>query len=111
MMCTPGGIQRVFPKPRLTITPKADYRFRGRVPRDVVAAKLADEARSIAYINFKDSVSDDETHQTYLACWQQIWRQRAAHAATVTAAAAATADCAQRRRQPRTGESPGRKGC
>jgi hypothetical protein len=46
--------------------------FRARVPRDVVAAKLADEARSIAYINFKDSVSDDERHQTYLACWQQI---------------------------------------
>jgi hypothetical protein len=58
----------VFPKPRLTITPKADYRFRARVPRDVVVAQLADEVRSIAYINFKDSVSDDDRHQTYLAC-------------------------------------------
>jgi hypothetical protein len=55
----------VFPKPRLTITPKAGYGFRARVPRDVVAAKLANEVRAIAYINVKDTVTG--TRPTWLA--------------------------------------------
>jgi hypothetical protein len=64
-----GDIERVFPKAKVTDTPSRDYRFRALIPRELVAATMADEVRRIAYPNFKGSVLEKDRHDAYFRCW------------------------------------------
>jgi hypothetical protein len=65
-----GHIQAVFPDAQVTTTVSADYRYRTRLPRKVVAAAVSKMAQSIDYDNFKNSVSDQWLHNSYLGVWQ-----------------------------------------
>jgi hypothetical protein len=55
--------------------PKADYRFRIRLPRTVVDATLVRLAERIDYDNFKDAVSTRQGHEraaTYSRVWSDL---------------------------------------
>jgi hypothetical protein len=71
-----GDIRRVFPEVKVVITPEADYRYRARVPRTLVAEKIASQIAEIDYTNFKDSVTDESRHFVYFQVWRQmfIWQ-------------------------------------
>jgi hypothetical protein len=64
-----GDIGRVFPGVIETETPSADYRYRATIPRKTVAAALAEQAASIDYDNFKNSVTEDDRHDAYFETW------------------------------------------
>ena len=64
-----GDIERVFPTAAVTHTPQHDYAYRAVVPRTLVATALAAAVDAIDYPNFKDSVTDQARHDTYLECW------------------------------------------
>jgi hypothetical protein len=57
--CHHGDIRRVFPRVKVVVTPEADYRYRARVPRTLVAEKIASQIAAIDYANFKKSVTND----------------------------------------------------
>jgi hypothetical protein len=42
-----GDIRRIFPRAKVAITPEADYRYRARVPRTLVAEKIASQIAGI----------------------------------------------------------------
>jgi hypothetical protein len=60
----------------VVITPEADYRYRARVPRTLVAEKIASQVVGINYTNFKASVTDESRQMAYLQVWRQmfIWQ-------------------------------------
>lgn len=57
-------------------TPNADYLFRLKVPRDVVAMAIVDGAKCIDYPNFKNSIptgkAGDRRHDFYLKVWNAM---------------------------------------
>jgi hypothetical protein len=71
-----GDIRRIFPRAKVVITPEADYRYRARVPRTLVAEKIASQVVGINYTNFKASVTDESRQMAYLQVWRQmfIWQ-------------------------------------
>src|SRR5258707_222285 len=69
-----GDINRVFPGVRVTTSKNRDYRYRAIIERDRVADVLANEARGIAYTNFKNSVKSDRRHDAYLDVWRVMHR-------------------------------------
>ena len=67
-----GDIQRAFGKEvKVERTEGTDYRFRARLPRQVVANTIAQHVSAIDYGNFKDSVgqSDHQRHAAYSRVW------------------------------------------
>jgi hypothetical protein len=74
--CHHGDIRRVFPTVKVVVTPEADYRYRARVPRTLVAEKIASQIAGIDYTNFKKSVTDESRLMAYLQVWRQmfIWQ-------------------------------------
>lgn len=65
-----GDIERVFGDIyAVTRTPDHDYLFRAHIPRDGVAAVIADALVSIDYGNFKGSVKNQRLHDAYLQVW------------------------------------------
>ena len=71
-----GDIRRIFPRAKVVITPEADYRYRARVPRSIVAEKIASQIAGIVDTNFKASVTNESRHLVYLQVWRQmfIWQ-------------------------------------
>lgn len=65
----PGDIERVFPSHKAETIARRDYQFRAHIPRDEVAAAMANAIKSINYGNFKDSVKDDALHGAYGRFW------------------------------------------
>jgi hypothetical protein len=76
-----GHIESLFPLATVTVTQAADYRFRASLPRDLVAAAIANAVEGVTYDNFKDSVSDPELHDAYLEVWMTM-RNLQAHGVT-----------------------------
>ena len=64
-----GDIQKVFPKAKVTMLTKADYRYRSVVKKTAVVAALSREVERITYGNFKSAVDDQELHDAYLRVW------------------------------------------
>lgn len=67
-----GHIEAVFPFVTVERSEDADYLFRTRLPRQVVANAIASRAFSVNYSNFKDSVPDRELHDCYLDFWTSL---------------------------------------
>lgn len=75
----PGDLEAAFPGCIVTETRHRDYRFRTALSRHVVATRLFAEAMETQATNFKDSVPDDERHDTYYGVWRvmhEAQRQR-----------------------------------
>jgi hypothetical protein len=64
-----GDIERHFPAAKVHRSPSADYAYRAYVPRSVVADRVAELAATIAYPNFKASVSDLDLRSAYSETW------------------------------------------
>jgi hypothetical protein len=67
-----GDIERVFPKAKVLVTPRGDYRFRAEVPAATVAKAIAGQIKSIEYDNFKNSVTEDDRHEAYMRIWSSM---------------------------------------
>jgi hypothetical protein len=67
-----GDLERVFGKVPVEVSPSADYRFRARIPRQVVADRLAAAALNTTATNFKASVKDTWRHDLYLSVWSTL---------------------------------------
>ncbi len=73
-----GDVERVFPTAMVERTPRIDYLYRARVPREEVAQRVGEMARGIAYGNFKASVKDPDRHDAYMGVWEEMydWQER-----------------------------------
>ena len=64
-----GDIEAVFPAAKVEKRPERDYLFRALLPRQEVAAAIADQVRGIDYPNFKNSVKNSKLHDAYARIW------------------------------------------
>lgn len=64
-----GHLQAVFPGCRVEKTPGRDYLYRTLLPREQVAATVAQHLLDVQYPNFKNSVRDDALHDAYARVW------------------------------------------
>jgi hypothetical protein len=62
-------LTKLFPKAKITETPKRDYRWRVSVPPLYMADLVAKHIIGIDYGNFKDSVKEDALHDMYSLWW------------------------------------------
>jgi hypothetical protein len=69
-----GDLEALFPKAMAVEDTRNehDYRWRGFVPRGVVAKVVAKEIGQISYGNFKDCVTDKRRLPYYLECWSVL---------------------------------------
>lgn len=64
-----GHLEAVFPGCKVQRTPGRDYLFRTLLPRERVAATVAQHLMAVEYPNFKNSVRDPELHRAYAHVW------------------------------------------
>lgn len=67
-----GDLERVFADVSVQETPTADYRFRTKIPRKRVAARVSEEVLTISATNFKASVKEIWRHDVYLRVWSAL---------------------------------------
>ena len=69
-----GDIEAVFPAATVETGKGTDYKFRAKVPREVVAKALHDQAMGVTYSNFKGAVKDRKRHDAYMDVWSAMYR-------------------------------------
>ena len=69
-----GDIEAVFPDAKVTEGAGTDYRFRAKVPREVVAKVMFDRVMVLDYSNFKSSVKNRKRHDAYMDAWVAMYR-------------------------------------
>jgi hypothetical protein len=69
-----GDIARTFPEAVVEVGTGSDYPFRARLPRERVAARLAEALRDLRYPNFKSSVREPRRHRVYAELWAVLAR-------------------------------------
>jgi hypothetical protein len=73
-----GDVQRFFPAAKVFHTARRDYAHRAIVPRESVAARLAQSIMAIDYgggggaVSFKDSITDKRRAPYYLDVWSTM---------------------------------------
>ena len=73
-----GDIETVFPDAKVTDGAGTDYRFRAKIPREVVAKAMFDRVMAFDYGNFKSSVSSIARHDAYMGVWDVMYRYQQA---------------------------------
>ena len=79
-----GDVQKFFPKAKVYRSEMRDYRHRALVPRESVAARLAQAVMEIDYggggdaISFKDSITDKRRAHFYFDVWNTCWEMQQA---------------------------------
>lgn len=68
-----GDIEAVFPNAQVSEGAGTDYRFRTKLPREVVAQAMFDRVMKLKYSNFKGSVKDRKRHDAYMDVWQAMY--------------------------------------
>ena len=71
-----GDIERVFPEATVSSAGGSDYAFRARLPRERVAARIAEAVRGIDYANFKATVTERRRHDVYMEIWSALARDQ-----------------------------------
>jgi len=69
-----GHIEAVFPNAKVSEASHTDYRFRAVLPRSVVAQALSDQAMSLKYDNFKNTVRNNRFHDALASVWHVMAR-------------------------------------
>jgi len=64
-------IEHYWPSAKIVRTDDGDYRFRTRLPRDEVAARIAQAVAAIDYPKVKPAVAKDRKH-TYFTVWDTM---------------------------------------
>ncbi|EBA6160817.1 hypothetical protein BIW22_24835 [Salmonella enterica] len=65
----PGHIEKMFPDVEVLTLDGRDYQFRAELPREVVAARMAQYVMEMTATNFKDSVKDKVYHDACYGVW------------------------------------------
>ena len=68
-----GDIEAVFPDAKVETGKGTDYKFRAKVPREVVAKALHDQAMGVTYSNFKNTVKDHKRHDALMKVWSAMY--------------------------------------
>ena len=68
-----GDIEAVFPEAKVIEGAGTDYRFRAKLPRELVAKAMFDRVMDLNASNFKASVKDRKRHDAYLAVWRAMY--------------------------------------
>ena len=68
-----GDIEEIFPEADVKETPHGDYRFRARIPREIVAQAFSRYVNQLSYPNFKNSVTDKQRLHPLMKVWQTMY--------------------------------------
>lgn len=68
-----GDIEAVFPQVKVVANKGTDYKYRARVPRQVVAQVLHDQVMGLNWGNFKGAVKDPKRHEAYMDVWSAMY--------------------------------------
>ncbi len=69
----PGDIEKVFGRrTKVVRLTDSDYLFRAVIPKEEVTRAIQQEVLRIDYGNFKDSVMDDDLHDSYMRVWSAM---------------------------------------
>ena len=68
-----GDIEKVFPEASVVMNGGTDYRYRARLPRELVATRIAQAVKDTNYGNFKASVKDAKRRHTYSDVWETMY--------------------------------------
>lgn len=69
-----GDLEKLFPGVEVEELAWADYRFRAVIPRNEVAAVVAERVACADYSNLKARVSEPERHDAYTSVWNVMNR-------------------------------------
>ena len=73
-----GDIEEVFPDANVMETPNADYRFRAWVSREKVIKTISEYVQNLKYINFKNSVEDQDRLKPLMRVWSTMYEHQEA---------------------------------
>lgn len=68
-----GDIEAVFPDAKVETGKGTDYQYRAKVPRELVAQALHDQAMGVTYANFKGTVKAPKRHAAYMDVWSAMY--------------------------------------
>ena len=73
-----GDIEEVFPDANVMETCNADYRFRAWVSREKVNNAISEYVQNLDYINFKNSVEDQDRIRPLMRVWSTMYEHQEA---------------------------------
>lgn len=68
-----GDIEAAFPEANVSEGEGTDYRFRARIPRELVAKAMHEQVMTLTASNFKASVTERERHNAYMGVWSVMY--------------------------------------
>lgn len=68
-----GDIESIFPQVHVERDKGTDYKYRARVPREVVAKAIHDQVMDLSWADFKGTVKSGKRHDAYMAVWQAMY--------------------------------------
>jgi hypothetical protein len=68
-----GDIETVFPDAKVEANKGTDYKYRARVPREIVAKALHDQVMGVNWANFKSAVKAKKRHDAYMGVWSAMY--------------------------------------
>lgn len=69
-----GDIENVFPDAKVEVNKGTDYKYRAKVPRELVANALHDQVMGLNYSNFKNTVKEKKRLSAYMDVWSAMYR-------------------------------------
>ena len=73
-----GDIEEVFSDANVMETSNADYRFRTWVSREKVNEAISEYVQNLNYINFKNSVEDQDRFRPLMRVWSTMYEHQEA---------------------------------
>ena len=71
-----GDIEEVFPDANVMETRYADYLFRAWVSREKVNKAISEYVQNLDYINFKNSVEDQDRIRPLMRVWSTMYKHQ-----------------------------------
>ena len=71
---SPFHIREMFPYAAVDETPNADYPFRAVIERELFANVMLDYSLNIDYVNFKNSIKENNFHDHCVEVWAIMMR-------------------------------------
>ena len=69
-----GDIENLFPDAKVEANKGTDYKYRAKVPRELVVKVVADQIMSLGYSNFKNTVKQNKRHDAYMNVWSAMYK-------------------------------------
>jgi len=67
-----GDIENVFPDAKVEVNKGTDYKYRAKLPRQVVATVMHDQIMALNYSNFKNTVKEKKRLSAYMNVWSAM---------------------------------------